>query len=265
MIFESIYISELYSPQKKFSNCSLDDSRSTCRPILKSKFECISRKEQHSKYELVFSKIFKLPTMFIISPFVSDVIGTQVVTFSDSNSLTIAEQNTSLSPLVLIENPTINRTSINRSKSKAVKKRRRLRKKKKRPRVNMSTTIIPNVSTVKYPNETVAVRKKHKRRKLKKRRKQVNRTRKGNIQLESKSLVLPIIPTQTTSVVVLPITSTRSAPVQRKFKKTRCSKNNGGCAHICHPKGTQKCHCFRGFTLAKDKFDCTGKFSNQIA
>lgn len=205
--------------------------------------------------------------MFIINSFVSDVIGTQVVTFSDSNSLTIAEQNTSLLPLVLIEDSTVNRTSINRNKSKAVKKRRRLRRKKKRQRVNVSTTVIPNVSTVlatvKYPNETAAVRKNQKRRKLKKRRKQVTRTRKGNIQLESKSLVLPIIPTQTTSLV-LPITSTTSAPVQRKFKKTRCSKNNGGCAHICHPKGTQKCQCFKGFTLAKNKFDCTGKFSNQL-
>ena len=40
----------------------------------------------------------------------------------------------------------------------------------------------------------------------------------------------------------------------------QCTHNNGGCAHICEDKkGTHKCKCRNGYTLANDGRGCTGK------
>nr|XP_023025237.1 uncharacterized protein LOC111513281 [Leptinotarsa decemlineata] len=83
----------------------------------------------------------------------------------------------------------------------------------------------------------------------------------------AENLVAPIpitsgVPTSFTNTAKLP-SGTGNKTINVKYGRNvgRCRKNRGGCAHICNPKGPNRCSCLEGFFLARDRKSCYGKLT----
>ncbi|XP_066147605.1 multiple epidermal growth factor-like domains protein 6 isoform X2 [Euwallacea fornicatus] len=172
------------------------------------------------------------------------------LSISKNNQSTLTDANLAAPPTIS-QSPTEGRAAT----TKGIRRRRRKHRK-------MSTTVPSPISTHKPPtmeylNNTKIKEKgrnkivrlnKRKNNSVRKHKKESQKHKNPWIIMESKNLVLPIMPTETTTI--------QSTTTLMSLKITRCSSNNGGCSHICNPKGPKKCECFRGFTLAKDRKKC---------
>ncbi|XP_066147609.1 uncharacterized protein [Euwallacea fornicatus] len=195
--------------------------------------------------------------LFIVTNF-SDASEGNLARQPSNKSLSISKNNQStLTDANLAAPPTISQspTEGRAATTKGIRRRRRKHRK-------MSTTVPSPISTHKPPtmeylNNTKIKEKgrnkivrlnKRKNNSVRKHKKESQKHKNPWIIMESKNLVLPIMPTETTTI--------QSTTTLMSLKITRCSSNNGGCSHICNPKGPKKCECFRGFTLAKDRKKC---------
>lgn len=114
---------------------------------------------------------------------------------------------------------------------KALFRKRLKRLRKRKPTTTTELSLTTPLTKLNNQDHQTPQRKKRRRQKKK-------LIKHKNEYPEPKNLILPMQPT--------------------KPKITRCSKKNGGCAHICNVKGPLKCECFKGFKLLEDNHRCSG-------
>ncbi|XP_066260351.1 matrilin-2-like [Euwallacea similis] len=193
---------------------------------------------------------------------VSDASDTNLTRQSSDKELSITENNQSTLAGSSLATPlyfsTISQSSTEGRTTVPKRILRRRRKHHKMTATRPSPIITSKPFIMEYQNDTnIKEKRRNKTVGLSKRKNNsIRKHKKGSqkhknpwIVMESKNLVLPIIPTETTTI--------QSTTILMSSKTTRCSSNNGGCSHICNHKGPKKCGCFKGFTLAKDRKDCT--------
>ncbi|XP_050307465.1 fibulin-1-like isoform X1 [Anthonomus grandis grandis] len=188
--------------------------------------------------------------VFSLSGFGNDVYGSQDINENEleSNVSLVVMKNTSMNFMNITSNKILVGQKIRKTKRF---RRRRLRRLRKKNPQNLMANMTNSATNSPHPNKGRRL-KKHRKNKLVP-SSTTERVKYRNMPslIESRNLVLPMSPTQ------LSPTTTLKKIVRKPVKNTRCSKNNGGCAHVCLIKGIQKCQCLKGFQLGKNMHSCT--------
>ncbi|KAH1013776.1 hypothetical protein HUJ04_002720 [Dendroctonus ponderosae] len=180
---------------------------------------------------------------------ISEGACSQVVEYSDETALKAAEAHKASTTTVSISTVTPSSTTRTRKLRKRTRRRKRIRL--------SSSSVAPTYSqSTASPVAPHEEKIKRRQRRLKKRRRGSSKVRNSandsRSAIQTRNLFQPITPKESSPK----ISGTPSAFAPRKETTTRCSKNNGGCAHTCRPTGSRKCGCLKGFSLSGDGHNC---------
>ncbi|KAH1024345.1 hypothetical protein HUJ05_003839 [Dendroctonus ponderosae] len=188
---------------------------------------------------------------------ISEGACSQVVEYSDETALKAAEAHKASTTTVSIS--TVKPSSTTRTRK--LRKRTRRRKRIRLSSSSVAPTYSQSTASPVAPHEEKI---KRRQRRLKKRRRGSSKVRNSandsRSAIQTRNLFQPITPKESSPK----ISGTPSAFAPRKETTTRCSKNNGGCAHTCRPTGSRKCGCLKGFSLSGDGHNCLEGACSQV-